>query len=149
VSVVQVAVDVDATPDQVWNVVSDPHNLPRWDRRISKVEGVPAGGLRSGSEYTTEMRFMGARARTHAKVVELRVAEYSRIQLHGLLDATVETWVEPLGDGRSRLRHRIDYRFRGGPIGELAARAIRRLGATTLLKRGVAAQKRQVESATR
>src|SRR2546425_967993 len=41
-SVVQVSVDVDAPPESVWAIVSDPRNLPRWDRRIVAVDGVPA-----------------------------------------------------------------------------------------------------------
>ena len=64
----------------------------------------------------------------------------------GLVDAVIETWVEPDGDSRSRLRHRIEYRFRGGPLGDLAARAVRMFGARSLLRRGVQAQKRQAES---
>jgi len=129
----------------VWDVVADPRNLPRWDRHIIRVDGVPQAGLRKGSEYSTELRFMGARAHSTVKIVELRKSEYAKIRIHGLLDAEVETWIQPFGDGRSRLRHRVDYRFKGGPLGELAAGAVRVLGAQAILKRGVLAQKRQAE----
>jgi hypothetical protein len=70
VSVVEVSVDVDAPPEKVWEVVSDPRNLPQWDRRISRVDGVPEDGLREGSEYETELRVLGAKARTTSKVIE-------------------------------------------------------------------------------
>jgi uncharacterized protein YndB with AHSA1/START domain len=145
-SVVQISAEIDAPPKNVWSVVSDPHNLPRWDRHIVSVRGVPAGGLRPGTEYTTEIRFMGARAHNTSQVVEFRPPEYSKVKLHGLVEGTVETWLEPLDAGsRTRLRHRVEYRFVGGPFGRLGARAVNLLGAPVLLRRGVQAQKRQAE----
>jgi uncharacterized protein YndB with AHSA1/START domain len=146
VSVVQVSVEVDAPPPTVWRVVADPNNLPRWDRRITSVRGVPSGGLRVGSEYVTDLRFMGIHARGTARVIDLRPPEYSKVQVRGLIDGTVETWLEPLDGGdRTRLRHRIQYQFIGGPLGRAAARAVNLLGAPALLKRGIQAQKRQAE----
>jgi uncharacterized protein YndB with AHSA1/START domain len=145
-SVVEVAEVIDASPQAVWKVVANPENLPLWDHHIYEVEGVPEDGLARGTEYTTGVKFMGARAHATAKVVELDPGRYSKIELRGLVEGIVETWLEPLDGGRTRLRHRVDYRFKGGPVGELAARAIRLLGATTLLKRGVLAQKRQAEN---
>jgi carbon monoxide dehydrogenase subunit G len=147
-SVVEVAVDIDATPGEVWDVVSDPKNLQRWDRHIAVVEGA-RGPLHEGDEYTTELRFMGARAHAHMKVLELKPNRYSKVQMDGVVDGIVETWVEPLDDHRTRLRHRIRYRFRGGPLGEFAARGVRMMGGGAILRRGVEAQKRQVESSVR
>ena len=144
-TVVHASVEIAASPADVWAVVADPRNLPRWDRRITGVDGVPNDGLGEGAGYFVTMRFMGARITVPAKVIELRPREYSRIHLGGVVDATVETWLEPLGATRTRLRHRVDYRFRGGPFGGLAARAVKLLGAPVLLRHGAQAQKRQVE----
>jgi len=147
-STLQVSTEVDAPPGAVWNVVSDPNNLPRWDRHIISVRGVPPEGLRAGAEYTTDVKFMGARSRSTSEVVEFRPPEYSKVKLRGLVEGTVETWLEPLdGGSRTLLRHRVDYRFAGGPIGGLAAQAVNMLGAPVLLRRGVQAQKRQAEAA--
>jgi uncharacterized membrane protein len=145
-SVVQASVDVDAPPMRVWDVVADPGNLPNWDHHIETVDGLPAGGLREGTEYVTTVRLMGMRARIHVKVLELRALEYAKVRLDGLLDGTVETWLEPLHGGRTRLRHRVTYRFRGGPFGRFAARGVKLLGASMLLRRGAQAQKRQAEA---
>jgi len=82
-----------------------------------------------------------------ATVSEIRPREYSKVRLGGLIDAVVESWVEPIDGDRSRIRHRVDYRFRGGPLGALAARAVNLLGASVLLRRGVREQKRQAEAA--
>jgi len=146
VSVVQVSAEIDAPPQTVWNVVANPHNLPKWDRHIASVRGVPREGLHAGVEYTTEIRFMGVRAHSTSKIVEFQPPEYSKVELQGLVEGTVQTWLEPLdGGSRTRLRHRVEYRFVGGPFGRLGARAVNVLGAPVLLRRGVQAQKRQAE----
>jgi uncharacterized membrane protein len=146
VTIVESTIEIDAPPDRVWEFVSDPRNLPKWDRRIASVSGVPSEGLHEGSEYETEMRFLGARARVGATVLELRAERYSKVRLHGMVDAVVETWLEPLDGNRTRLRHRVDYRFKGGALGSLAAEAIRLFGASSLLRHGTEAQKRQIEA---
>ncbi len=137
--------DVDRPREDVWKIVSDPRNLPRWNRHVVSVEGVPQDGLGEGSKYTTHVSFMGVHAKADAKVVELRPPEYAKVRLSGLAEGTVETWLEPR-DGRStRLRHRIDYRFKGGPLGAFAARAVSKMGAGRLLRRGAESQKTQAE----
>ena len=146
---VQLSIEVSASPAEVWKVVGDPRNLPLWDRHIVGVDGVRDEGLREGSEYTTHVRFMGARAHATSKVLELQPPRYAKIKVHGIVDAMVETWVEPQGKGRTLLHHRVEYRFPGGPLGELAAGAVKVLGIGMLLRRGVEAQKRQVEATAR
>jgi uncharacterized protein YndB with AHSA1/START domain len=141
-----VAVDVHAAPEDVWRVIADPRNLPRWDRHITRVDGVPPDGLSKGSRYWTEVRFMGMSARVDAKVLEIEPPHYAKVRLRGLMDATVETTVTPLEDGRSRLEHDVEYDFRGGPLGRLAAKALQVTGGPHIvLRRGTLAQKRQAE----
>lgn len=144
-SVVQTTVEIEAPQETVWDVVADPRNMPRWDRHIVAVRGVPDSGLEEGTEYSTELRFMGVRGKLRAKVLELRRPRYAKVKLTGLLDAVVETRLEPIDDGRTALAQRVDYRFMGGPLGLFAAGAVRRLGAKGILQRGVLAQKRQAE----
>ena len=148
-TVVQTAVDIDAPPDRVWKIVSDPRNLTRWDRRITSVEGVPEGGLREGSTYTTNLRYMGARAKVDAKVLELQPESYAKVRLTGILDATVETWVQPIESQRTRLTQKVDYRFGRGRLARLASSAVKMLGASRQLRQGVVAQKRQAEEESR
>ncbi len=144
-SVVEVTADIDAPAEEVWNVVANPKNLPRWNRHISSVEGVPDDGLRKGSQYTAQLTFMGVRGKTTATIVELRRPRYAKVRLAGIVEATVETWLEPRDGAKTALRHRIEYRFKGGPLGEVAARAVNVMGAMRLLRKGVESQKQQVE----
>lgn len=39
-----------ASPEAVWELVSDPYNLPRWWPRVSRVEGVEGAG--EGAQWT-------------------------------------------------------------------------------------------------
>lgn len=136
---------VDAPPEEVWEVVADPRNLPKWNRHIRAVHDVPEEGLREGSRYRTELSFLGVTFRVEARVEEIDPPRFARLRLSGPVDATVRTWVRPAGPGRTRLEHEVDYGLRGGPVGSLIARGLRMLGASQLLRRGVRAQKQQVE----
>jgi uncharacterized protein YndB with AHSA1/START domain len=147
-TLVSVAVDVDAPPERVWEVVSDPANLPHWDRHIERVVGVPPEGLSAGARYTTEMRLLAVRGRVDAEVLEWEPPRRATIRLRGLITATVTSTVEPLPGGRSRLEHTVEYRFRGGTFGDLAATSLRLVGgAQYALRRGTLAQKREIEGA--
>ena len=146
VTLVEFDIVIDAPPEEVWEVISDPRNLPHWNRHIVRVDGVPADGLHEGTRYTTEMRFMAFRTTVEGDVLEWDPPRRSKIRLTGLLDATVTSTVESLADDRSLLEHVIDYRFRGGPLGELAARSLARVGGAHLaLRHGTLAQKQEIE----
>ena len=146
-SQVHVSVEVDAPPEDVWNVVADPRNLPRWDRHITKVVGVPRDGLEVGTEYTTRLTFWGVSAHVEAEVLDLKPTELSRIRLSGpLIQATVTTHITPIEEARTTLEHDVEYRFRGGPLGHIAARALAASGGPAFaLRRGTLAQKEQIE----
>ncbi|HKX24831.1 MAG TPA: hypothetical protein VJP08_00805, partial [Actinomycetota bacterium] len=88
----------------------------------------------------------GVRFRINAQVEEADPPRYSKIRLTGPLEAIVQTWIHPAGRRRSRLEHQVDYHVPGGPVGNVVARALRYLGANAMLRRGVRAQKRQVET---
>jgi uncharacterized protein YndB with AHSA1/START domain len=146
VTKVEFDVVVDAPPEAVWGVISDPRRLPHWDRHIVRVEGVPAGGLLEGMRYTTEMRFFAFRSTIDGEVLEWDPPKRSTIRLTGLLEATVTSTIEPLAGDRSLLEHVVDYRLRGGPLGEIAARSLGRMGGAHLaLRHGTLAQKRDIE----
>lgn len=142
---VEFSVEVDAPPEDVWAVASDPTNLPQWDRHIESVE-LPEGPLRLGTRYRVRLRFIAVRTTVEAVVVEWEPPWRSVIRLEGMLEATVATSIASLPYERSVLRHEVTYRFRG-PLGGFGARSLQALGGAHLaLKHGVLAQKRQVET---
>jgi Polyketide cyclase / dehydrase and lipid transport len=150
VTTVDYGIEVAATAEQAWEIVGDPRNLPQWDRHIISVEDVPPGGLRSGVRYVTLMGFVAIRARVRCLVEQWEPPLRSVIRLSGLVEARVSTTLTRLPEGRCWLEHRVDYRFRGGPLGDLAARSLRLVGGPQrALRRGTLAQKRDIEARAR
>ncbi len=141
----EASIEIDAPPETVWKVASDPRNLPHWDRHIEAAH-VVRETLVPGSRYEVRMRFMAVTARVEVEVREWEPPWRAVLQLNGLLQATVTTSVAALPFDRSLLRHQIEYRFKG-PLGLFGARSLNAVGGAQLaLRRGLAAQKREIES---
>jgi uncharacterized protein YndB with AHSA1/START domain len=144
-TVVEYSVEVDAPPEAVWEVASDPRSLPAWERLIESV-WVPQTGLGTGVAFEVTMSFMGVRATIPCLVREWEPPWRSVVQLEGLLEATVSTSVAKLPYQRSVLRHEVAYVFRG-PLGRFAAASVAAIGgAEYALKRGTEAQLRAIEA---
>lgn len=142
---VEYSVEVDAPPDLVWAVTSDPRGLPAWERLIESVR-MPPGGLAQGVEFDVIMEFIGVRATVTCTVQEWEPPWRSAVRLHGLLEATVMTSVASLPFDRSVLRHEVRYVFKG-PLGSFAAASVRAIGgAEYALRRGTEAQLRAIET---
>lgn len=141
---VEVSVEVEAPPEAVWVVASDPKNLAQWDRHVMRVR-LPPGEFGPGFRYDVVMGFMGVRTVVKVEVLEWEPPWRSRLRLMGLLEATVTTSVAALPYDRSVLRQQVDYRFKGrlGKFGAMSLNAVG--GAHLALRRGVLAQKRQIE----
>lgn len=138
------SVEVEATPDATWQIASDPRNLPQWDKHIVRVD-FPEGGMRPGAAYEVVMGFMGVQTTVYATVLEWEPPWRSSVKLKGLLEATVTTSVASLPFDRSILRHEVTFRFRG-PFGRFGAAGLNAMGgAQFALRRGVLAQKREIE----
>jgi uncharacterized protein YndB with AHSA1/START domain len=148
---VSIDMEIEATPEEVWSVVSDPRNLPRWDRHIISVRGVPEDGLVEGVRYTTELKMLGVKGTVEAEVLEMEPPMRSRIRLRGILDATVQTIVSPLSGGkRALLAHDVEYHFRGGGLAAFATQGLGLTGGPSMvLRRGTMAQKQQIEELVR
>jgi len=145
-TIVEYSVEVDAPPEAVWAVTSDPRGLPAWERHIESVH-VPPGGLGVGVAFEVTMAFMGVHATIPCAVHEWEPPWRSSVHLRGLLDATVMTSVASLPFDRSVLRHEVRYVFRG-PLGSFAAASVRAIGgAEYALRRGTEAQLRAIEAA--
>jgi uncharacterized protein YndB with AHSA1/START domain len=141
------SVEVDATPKRVWKVVSDPRNIPAWERHVVAVDVPDGGGFGLGSTYRVAMSFMGVGVTVRGEVLEWEPPSRARIRLRGPLDATIVTTVATLPRGRSVLRHEVTYTFRG-LLGRAVAAGLAALGGAQLgIKRGTLAQKRQIEAA--
>jgi uncharacterized membrane protein len=144
VSTTEFSVEIDASPERVWEVVSDPANIPHWERHVESVQ-IPDGGLGEDSTYSVVMVFMGIRVRVRGEILRWEPPSYATIHLKGPLDATIETSIARLPHDRSLLRHEVTYQFRG-PLGGLVAAGLNAVGGAQLgIRRGTLGQKRQIE----
>lgn len=144
-SVVEFSVEVAAPPELVWEVMSDPRNLPHWDRHIVGIH-FRERELRVGSRYRVVMGFLAVRATIRAEILEWDPPVRSRVALNGPIRGTVSTTIGALPDERSLLRHEIEYAF-AGPLGRLAAASLNAMGGPQLaLRRGTLRQRDEIEA---
>lgn len=112
---------IEAPPERVWDLVSDPHNLPRWWPKVMRVEDVTGRGNRSRWTAVLETeRGNGVRAdfRCVASTNEQRFAwsqdiadtPFERI----LRESVMAIEIEPAtGGGSSQVRLSSDESLRG------------------------------------
>jgi hypothetical protein len=96
-------IEIDATPERLWQVLTDFGAYPQWNPFIRSVEGQPE----LGSRLRVRIEPPGARGMTFTPTVraveptrELRWL--GRLFVPGLLDGEHRFAVEPLDGGRSR-----------------------------------------------
>ena len=143
-STAEFSVEIDASPERVWEVVSNPANIPQWERHVVSVD-VPGGGIGEDSTYSVVMVFMGIRVRVRGEILRWEPPSYATVHLRGPLDATIETSIARLPLDRSLLRHEVTYTFRG-PLGRLVAAGVNAVGGAQLgIRLGTLGQKRQIE----
>lgn len=123
---------LEAPPGEVWRLISDPYNLPRWWPRTSRVENVDRGGDAGRSQWTQVLETSEGRG-VRADFRCVGAAEGERYvweqQLEGtpferhLREARIEIALGG-GDGKSRVSISSVQRLRG--LGRLGAVMLRR-----------------------
>ena len=98
------AIGIDASPERVWQVLTDFGAYPEWNPFIVRAEGRPEEGVR----LTVRMEPVGARAVTLTptvlEAVEGRRLRWSgRLWIPGIFDAEHVFSLEPRADGGTRL----------------------------------------------
>ena len=112
-------VDIDATPQQVWNVLTDLAAYPAWNPFIVRAEGV----VELGRRLTLTMQPVGGRAMTlRPRLVAVDVPRELRwcgkLGMPGLMDAEHTFTLEPWGTGTRVVQREV---FRGVLVPFLAA----------------------------
>lgn len=104
-------IEIDATPEEVWAVLTDLDRYPDWNPFITSASGVVAVGERLENHIEPP----GGRAATFkptvTEVEECRVFEWlGRLVLPGLFDGRHRFESHPIDGGRTRLVHTEEFR---------------------------------------
>ena len=105
-------IDIDATPERVWQVLSDFEPYPQWNPFITSAQGDP----RPPSRLVMRMQPVGARGVTlRPTVLEAtpghRLRWLGRLGIPGIFDAEHSFTITPRDGGGVRLSQ--DERFKG------------------------------------
>ena len=123
-------IDIQASPDAVYDVLADPTCLGEWVTIQEELEEAPNGDLKAGSKLRQRMKVAGQRFRLHWTVIEAdrptRIVWEGRGPMGSKARAIYELSGD--GDGGTKFSYMNEYGLPGGPAGKLAGRAI--LGAS-------------------
>ena len=119
-------IDVEATPEEVYDILTDPHCLGEWVTIQEELVESPDPPLEEGDRITQRMKVAG---KGFEVSWDVEVAERpTKVQWAGggpmgsVARATYE--LEPNGDGGTRFSYTNEYEVPGGPVGKVAGRAL-------------------------
>jgi uncharacterized protein YndB with AHSA1/START domain len=120
---VETEVEIDAPPEEVFDLLVDPCRLDEWVTASRGVADVPEGKLRAGSSFRQRLRLGGARFDVRWSVTQLdrpRLAVWEGRGPAGT-HAAVRYELAPNESG-TRFRYHNTYDLPGGAIGAMAGR---------------------------
>lgn len=138
---IEQSVIVERPVDEVWDVWTDVRLLPDLSHSTTAVSGAPERLSAPGETFEQTVRAAGRQVHTTWTVTDIEPADHLTIAGRPAPGVAVELTerVEDLGDDRTRLTLRIDYRLPFGPLGAVASRlGVERMArdeATALLAR--------------
>ena len=107
---IETAIDIDATPSDVWRVLSDFAAYPDWNPFIRRIEGAPLPGNRlSITVQPPGGRSMSFRPVVLAAERERELRWLGRVLLPGLFDGEHSLRLEAM-NGRCRFVHAETFR---------------------------------------
>ena len=117
-------IDIQATPERVWQVLTDFDAYPRWNPFMTEASGI----ARQGERLTIRMQPVGGRAMTFRPTVReavpgRRLRWLGRLLAPGIFDGEHSFTLEPLPSGGVRLTQQEDFR---GMLVPLLARSLDR-----------------------
>lgn len=124
---VRAEADLDASPEEVWDVVMDPHRLGEWVTTHDGLEGEPPEELAQGSEFKQRLKVGGPAFTVTWEVVEADRPKHVRWEGSGPggSKAHVEYALAPADDdGGTHFAYANTFELPGGAVGRLAGRAV-------------------------
>jgi carbon monoxide dehydrogenase subunit G len=118
-------IDIQASPEEVWDVLMDPDHLGDWVTIQDELEEAPEGDLVNGSTLVQRCKVAGQRFELRWKVVEADKPRRAVWEGEGPMGsrATVEYDLSQNGGG-THFHYTNQYRLPGGIIGKIGGAAV-------------------------
>ena len=125
--VVDTVVEIERPAEEVFDFVADMTNAPLWQSGLHRVERIPPGPVRVGSEHVFERRFAGRTLKSRNRITELQPRTRIAFEIPlGWISGSAAYEVTRT-EGGCRVGCRMEFRARGlGRLVEpLLARVLR------------------------
>jgi len=122
---VHTSVDIDVSPQKVWDVVMDPRRLESWVTTHEKISGAPAR-LSSGSSFEQTLRLAGKSFDVRWTVIEAKEPHFAEWRGDGPYGsrARVRYELASLDGKRTRFGYENEFDLPSGLLGRAAARVV-------------------------
>lgn len=115
---------IDATPEEVYDVLMDPDCLGSWVTIQDSVEA-PDGDLEKGDELVQRVKVAGQRFKLHWRVRQAQPGRKAVWEGRGPMGTKAKAIYElARNNGGCTFSYTNEYDLPGGPAGKLAGRAI-------------------------
>jgi uncharacterized protein YndB with AHSA1/START domain len=94
---IEASIRIEAPPDVVWTIATDPTLAPRWNANVTQVSDVSVGPVSVGTRWTQIVRVMGRDQRMQAEVIESDPPQHGVVRLTGPGDPLITTTVHADG----------------------------------------------------
>ena len=123
-NVVETAIEIDAPPERVWDVLMDPERLGDWVTIHRKLHRVSDRPLKEGSTLEQTLCLRGASFKVRWQVAEEEEGTLARWEGKGPARsrAATEYRLSPDGNGGTRFDYRNEFKAPLGPLGAAARR---------------------------
>lgn len=125
---VERTIEIEAPPERVYDLVMDPRRLGDWVTIHAGLKEAPGGDLRKGSELVQSLKLAGRRFDVHWEVVQAekpkRVVWEGKGPVHSRAKVVYD--LDTDRDGKTCFSYMNEYSMPGGPLGRIAAGALRR-----------------------
>ena len=124
---VRTQIDIDASPEKVWQYVMDPGNASHWVTIHRKLKGHSSGEPRTGYQMEQCLHLRGVNFDVHWTLTEVDAPRYAKWEGRGPVrsKALIVERFEPLDGGkRTQFDYENDFKAPLGPLGAAASRAV-------------------------
>lgn len=116
-------ITIDAPPEEVWDLLMDPHRMADWVSIHKKLKKAPSGILTEGDELTQCLRLMHKSFDVHWTVEQARKPKKAIWEGRGPLrsKASVRYELAPDDNGGTRFHYMNEFKAPMGPLGSFFA----------------------------